>query len=66
MSEHTDTRKTVDVAEASQELGINKLTAYDSIRRGDFPLPVIKIGRRYVIPRAALERLLAGESGSVA
>ena len=56
-----DTRGTVDVAEAAAALGIHKLTAYDSIRRGDFPVPVIKIGRRLVVPKAALERLLAGD-----
>jgi len=55
-------RGTTDVPTAAARLGIHKLTAYEAIRRGEFPLPVIKIGRRYVIPTAALERLLAGES----
>jgi excisionase family DNA binding protein len=53
-------RGTLTVPEAAELLGVHKLTAYDAIRRGDFPVPVIKVGRRYVVPVAALDRLLSG------
>ena len=49
-------RQTLTVEEAARVLGIGRNSAYEAVRRGD--LPVIRIGRRYVVPRAALERLL--------
>jgi excisionase family DNA binding protein len=49
-------RETVRVDEAAQILGISRSTAYEAVRRGE--LPVIRIGRRLVVPRAALERML--------
>jgi len=53
-------RQTVTVEEAAQILGIARSSAYEAVRRGE--LPVIRIGRRYVVPRVALERML-GEVG---
>ncbi len=49
-------RQTLTVEEAAQVLGISRSTAYEAVRRGD--LPSIRIGRRYVIPRLVLERML--------
>jgi excisionase family DNA binding protein len=53
-------RSTVTVEEAARALGIGRTLAYLSIREGSFPTPVIRVGVRYLIPRAALERLLLG------
>jgi hypothetical protein len=39
-------------------LGIGRSLAYEAVRNGTFPVPVIKVGARYVIPRAPLEALL--------
>ena len=39
-------------------LGISRATAYDAISRGE--IPCIRIGRRILIPKVALERLLDG------
>jgi excisionase family DNA binding protein len=50
-------RQTFTVEEAAQLLGIGRNSAYEAVRRGE--LPVIRIGRRYVVPRLALERMLA-------
>ncbi len=50
---------TYSVEEASRLLGISRQTGYLGVREGS--IPSIKIGRRLVVPRAALERLLAGE-----
>jgi excisionase family DNA binding protein len=47
------------VEEAARVLGIGRSAAYLAAQRGD--LPVIRIGRRYVVPRAALERMLDQE-----
>jgi excisionase family DNA binding protein len=52
----TDGRLTWTVPEAARLLGISKDCAYDAARRGDLPVRVI--GRRVVVPRTALLRLL--------
>jgi excisionase family DNA binding protein len=49
-------RQTLTVEEAARVLGISRSSAYGAARRGE--LPIVRIGRRYVVPRAALERLL--------
>ncbi len=54
-------RKTVTVEEAARVLGIGRTLAYEAVRRGEFPTPVIRVGHRYVIPKAALEAVVAGE-----
>ncbi len=50
-------RQTVTVEEAAQILGIGRNSAYEAVRRGE--LPVIRIGRRFVIPKVALDELLS-------
>jgi excisionase family DNA binding protein len=50
-------RQTITVEEAARLLGIGRTSAYLAVRRGD--LPVLRIGRRYVVPRVALERMLS-------
>jgi excisionase family DNA binding protein len=49
-------RQTLTVEEAARLLGISRTSAYEAVRRGE--LPVLRIGRRYVVPRVALERML--------
>jgi excisionase family DNA binding protein len=49
-------RQTLTVEEAARVLGISRSSAYEAVRRGE--LPTVRIGRRYVVPRVALERLL--------
>ena len=46
------------IPEAAKKLGIGRNTAYEAARRGQ--IPTIKIGKRLLVPREALERLLAG------
>ncbi|GMQ90467.1 MAG: hypothetical protein BMS9Abin10_0849 [Gammaproteobacteria bacterium] len=48
--------ETLSVPEAGEILGISRNGAYDAARRGE--LPVIKIGRKLLVPRIALERML--------
>ena len=57
-------RQTLTVEEAARVLGISRSSAYEAVRRGE--LPTVKIGRRYVVPRVALERLLnqAGQTAA--
>jgi excisionase family DNA binding protein len=49
-------RLTFTLNEAARRLGISRALAYEAARRGE--LPVCRIGRRMLIPRAALMRLL--------
>ena len=51
------TRLTVSVEEAAAMLGISRALAYTLVNRSE--LPSIRLGRRRVIPLAALERVLA-------
>ena len=53
-------RLTYTLNEAARRLGISRALAYEAAHRGE--LPVCRIGRRMLIPRAALLRLL--EDGS--
>ena len=54
-------RQTLTIEETAQVLGISRTSAYAAARRGE--LPTVRIGRRYVVPRAALERLLSQARG---
>lgn len=52
-----DERWTLSVPETAKVLGIGRNLCYDRVKTGE--IPAIRIGRRLVIPRAALEKLLA-------
>ena len=54
-----DAKLTLSVEEAAKVLGISRGLAYDAVRRGE--IPSISIGRRKLVSRAVLQRLLAGE-----
>jgi excisionase family DNA binding protein len=47
---------TLTIEEFAKRFRIGRNQAYRAARRGE--IPVIRIGRRSVIPRAALDRLL--------
>lgn len=47
---------TLNIVEAAKLLGIGRNLCYDRVKTGE--IPVIKIGRRFLVPRRALERLL--------
>ena len=49
---------TLTMREAATCLGISKSLAYELANSGSFPVPVLRLGRRMVVPRAALMRLL--------
>lgn len=54
-------RMTLNVHEAASLLGLSRNSLYAAANRGE--VPTIKIGRRILIPRAALEKMLA-EAGN--
>jgi excisionase family DNA binding protein len=51
-------RKTISVAEAGKRLGVSRNLAYEAVKAGQ--IPVIRIGRRLLVPVAALDRMLNG------
>ena len=51
-----DTRLTYTIPEAGKKLGIGRRLAYELAASGQ--LPIIRIGGRILVPRAALERML--------
>jgi excisionase family DNA binding protein len=55
MESHIE-RKTLTVTEAARALGVSRHQAYEAAKRGE--IPIIKIGKRILVPVAALERIL--------
>lgn len=49
---------TIDVETAGRILGIGRALAYRLAKRGEFPCRVVRAGRRYLVPRAELLRVL--------
>jgi len=49
-------RSTFDVNEVAAILGVSRWSAYGAIRRRE--IPAIKVGKRFLVPRHALERML--------
>ena len=49
---------TMTVVEAAKRLGVGRNQAYEAARRGE--IPVIRIGKRLVVPLAAFERMMQG------
>jgi excisionase family DNA binding protein len=50
---------TVTIDEASRLLGISRNSTYQQVAAG--AIPSLRLGRRLVIPKVQLDRLLAGE-----
>lgn len=50
---------TTTIVDAAKRLGIGRNQAYEAAHRGE--IPVIKIGKRLLVPTGALDRLLSGE-----
>ena len=49
-------RLTVTVEEAAEMLGISRAFAYKLVKKDE--LPIVRLGRRVVVPRRALETML--------
>lgn len=56
------TKSTITIPEAAEVLGIGRTAAYDAARTGQ--IPVIKIGKRLLVPKTALDRMLS-EAGMI-
>jgi excisionase family DNA binding protein len=51
-------RRTLTIPEAARVLGIGRNSAYEAAQRGE--LPTVRLGRRVLVPRDALDRFLEG------
>jgi excisionase family DNA binding protein len=52
---------TMPVDEVAAALGISRASAYEGVKTGD--IPCIRVGRRFLVPTAAVRRLLQLDSG---
>jgi len=50
---------TLTVTECAKRLGIGRNSAYEAISRGE--IPVIRIGKRLLVPKVAFEKMLSGD-----
>ena len=55
---------TYTVAQAATQLGVSPDALYDAIRAGNAPVSILRVGRRVLIVKAALDRLLAGQEAA--
>jgi excisionase family DNA binding protein len=55
-------RLTLTVDSCARLLGLSRNSCYEGIKRGE--IPHIKVGKRILIPRRALEKMLEGNSGA--
>jgi len=53
--------RTLTIAEAAARLGIHRQTVRAAIERGD--LHAVRVGRRWLVPVAAIDELLEGRRG---
>lgn len=51
-------RLTLTVEEAVESLGVSRAFAYEAVARGE--IPCIRIGRRVLVPKVTLDKLLEG------
>ncbi len=49
----------VDLVTAASVLGIGRTTAYELVRTGRWPTPILRLGNRIRVPTAALRELLS-------
>jgi len=66
VSEPPSHRPLLSVEEAAAMLGHSRSSLYRAVRRGDLPLPLLRISGRWRIPRRAVERLIDGDMGPAA
>jgi predicted DNA-binding transcriptional regulator AlpA len=59
-------RQTVNIEAAGKMLGICRAVAYDLARRDELPVPVIRLGRRMVVSRRAIDEVLDARKEDVA
>ena len=54
--------KVMTVEQAAKMLGLSRSGAYDAVARKE--IPSLRFGRKIVVPKAAIEKMLQGERGA--
>jgi predicted DNA-binding transcriptional regulator AlpA len=52
-------RETLNIEAVGRVLGVSRAVAYELARRDELPVPVIRLGRRMVVSKRALEEVLS-------
>ena len=52
--------ETMTIPAAAKRLGVGRNQAYQAAARGE--IPVIRIGKRWLVPTGALDRMLSGKT----
>jgi excisionase family DNA binding protein len=55
-------RKPLTIPEVAKRLGVSRSLAYEAARRGE--IPAIRIGKRVLVPAAALDKMLCEAAGA--
>ena len=58
LAEIADLPAVTDLVTAGRALGLGRTKAYDLARAGQFPCPLIRAGRTWLVPTAGLRTLL--------
>lgn len=58
MAQEITDRQTMNLADVAKVLGISRPVAYALAQKGELPVPVIRLGRRMVVSKRAVEALL--------
>lgn len=56
--------QTVTLRQATVILGTNWKHAYELVREGRFPVRTVRVGKRILVPRRAIDRYLEGADES--
>jgi excisionase family DNA binding protein len=59
-SRRADRRITLTVNETAKRLGIGRNQAYEGIKKGE--IPVVRVGRRLLVPVAALDKMMNADA----
>jgi excisionase family DNA binding protein len=59
--QETEHRLLLSLEETALILGIGRSTIYRAVHDGELPFPVHRIGGRWYVPKAGLQRFLNGE-----
>lgn len=64
MPDFEPNRSVVPIRDVFRALGLGPTAGYRLARHGRLPVPVLRVGRKLVVPAAPLQRLLDGETTS--
>lgn len=57
-------KATYTVKELAGLLGTSLNATYDAIHRGQLPVPVFRVGSKILLPKLAVDKMLAGDAGA--